>query len=57
MEHPRVCIEGKGKQRSDVVLKGAHAGNDPVRAADVIDEVEIAERSHAGHDPKYARRR
>jgi len=50
MEDPRVGLERDRQQRSDVVLKVAHARHNPVRAADVVDEVQVAEGGYVGHE-------
>jgi hypothetical protein len=42
--HPRVGIEANRQERTDVVLKVAHTGDDPVSSADVIDQAQLAER-------------
>ena len=49
VEHPRVGVEGHGHQRADTLPEWAHIRYDPVRATDVVDEVEFPERCYVGH--------
>jgi hypothetical protein len=48
--HPRVGIEADRQEGTDVVLKVAHTGDDPVSAADVIDQPQLAERERLTHN-------
>jgi hypothetical protein len=52
--HPRVGIEADRQEGTDVVLKVAHTGDDPVSAADVIDQAQLAEREGVTHGRQYA---
>jgi hypothetical protein len=53
MEHSRIRLEGDREQGPDVVFEIAHARHDPVRRADVIDEVQVPESGYVDRRQKY----